>query len=310
MGNLVYARARLSENVPSSSAARYAPIIDDWPMSEFSQLLERELPLIEKITNVICRRSGMSADDIEEFTAEVKLRLVKNDYAILRAYERRSRFATYIAAVIRRLLIDYRRHHLGKWHDSAEARRLGRLGIDIERAILRDGRTVEETLTLLRDEHPGVTIDEIERIAGVLPARIRHKLVPIEEAESIESRGAADRVVHVDTAARISAVVCAFIDKLPPDEQLIFRLRFDCDMTVAQISRSLHRDQQVLYRLLYKYFDALRAELTSVGVDARAVEDLIGSDSTLLDFQLKKRTARPSEGAENEGADRQEDSSS
>lgn len=307
MGNLVYARARLPKDAVSLSAARCAPIVDDWPMSEFSQLLERELPLIEKITNVICRRSGMSADDVEEFTAEVKLRLVKNDYAILRAFEQRSRFATYIAAVIRRMLVDYRRHHLGKWHDSAEAQRLGRLGIDVERAMLRDGRTLEETLALLREKHRGVTIDEIERIARLLPAKIRHRLVSIEEADSIASRGDADRVVHMDTAARISAVVCAFIDKLPRDEQLIFRLRFDCDMTVAQISRSLHRDQQVLYRLLYKHFGALRAELTGVGVDARAVEDLIGSDSTLLDFQLKKRAARPSEGAESEGADRQED---
>jgi RNA polymerase sigma factor (sigma-70 family) len=279
-------------------------------MSEFSQLLVRELPLIERIINVICRRSGMNPDDIEEFTAEVRLRLVKNDYAILRAYEQRSRFSTYVAAVVRRMLIDYRRHHLGKWHDSADAQRLGRLGIDVERAMVRDGRTLEETLTLLRDKHPRVTIDEIERIARLLPAKIRHKLVSIEEAESIESRGDADRVVNADMAARISAVVCTFIDGLPRDEQLIFRLRFDCDMTVAQISRSLHRDQQVLYRLLYKHFDALRAELTKVGVDARAAEDLIGSDSTLLDFQLKNRTPRPSEGPESEGAGRQEDTSS
>lgn len=310
MGNLVYARSRLSEDGVSLSAARCAPIVDDWPMSEFSQLLERELPLIKKITNVICRRSGMNTDEIEEFTAEVNLRLVNNDYLILRAFAGRSSFGTYIASVIGRMLIDYRRHHFGKWHDSAEAQRLGRLGIDVERAVLRDGRTLEETLTLLRGKHPGVTIDEIERIARLLPVKVRHKLVPIEEADSIESRGDADRVVRTETAARISAVVSAFIDKLPRSEQLIFRLRFDCDMTVAQISRSLHRDQQVLYRLLYKHFAALRAELTSVGVDARAVEDLIGSDSTLLDFQLKKRTARPSEGAESEGADRQEDKSS
>lgn len=309
MGNLVYARSRLSKDGVSLSAGRCAPIVDDWPMSEFSQLLERELPLIEKITNVIGRRSGMSADEIEEFTAEVKLRLVKNEYSILRAFAGRSSFSTYIASVIGRMLIDYRRHHFGKWHDSAEAKRLGRLGIDVERAMQRDGRTLEQTLTLLREKHPGVTIDEIERIARLLPTRIRHKLVPIEEAESIENHSDVDRVERMDMAARISAVVSAFIDKLPRGEQLIFRLRFDCDMTVAQISRSLQRDQQVLYRLLYKHFAALRAELTNVGVDARAVEDLIGSDSTLLDFQLKKRTARPSVGAESEGADPEDTSS-
>ncbi|PYQ28188.1 MAG: hypothetical protein DMF56_17285 [Acidobacteria bacterium] len=277
---------------------------------EFSDLLVRELPFIERLTHMISRRQGMDADEIEEFTAEVRLRLVKNDYALLRAYQGRALFSTYIAAVIRRMLINYRRHQRGKWHDSAEAQRLGRLGIDVERALVRDGRTLQETLTLLREKHPEVTIDEIERIARLLPAKVRQKFVPIEEAESLESTGDADRVVRTDMAARISAVVCAFIDSLPGDEQLIFRLRYDCDMTVAQISRSLHRDQQVLYRLFYKHLDALRAELTKVGVDARAVEDLIGSDSTLLDFRLKNRTARPSEENEIEGADRQEDTSS
>lgn len=307
MGNLVYARARLSKNGVLLSAARCVPIDDDWPMSEFSQLLIRELPLIERITNVICRRSGMGTDEIEEFTAEVKLRLVNNDYAILRAYAGRSSFNTYIAAVIKRMLIDYHRHLRGKWHDSAEAKRRGQLGVDVERAIVRDGRTLEDTLKLLADRHPEITIDEIEHIATSLPAKCRPKRVPIEEAESTESTGDADRVVRVDMAARISAVVCAFIDRLPGDDQLIFRLRFDCEMTVAQISRSLHRDQQVIYRLLYKHFGALRLELTNVGVDARAVEDLIGSDTTLLDFWSKNRSLRPSEGAESEGADRQED---
>jgi RNA polymerase sigma factor (sigma-70 family) len=307
MGNLVYARAQLSKDGVSLSAARCAPVVDDWPMSEFSQLLERELPLIERITHVICRRSGVKPDEIEEFAAEVKLRLVKNDYAILRAYAGRSSLNTYIAAVIKRMLIDYRRHLRGKWHDSAEAKRLGPLGIDVERAIVRDGRTPEETLTLLREKHPGITIAEIERIAKSLPVKIKHKLVPVEEAESIQSTNDTDRVVQRDMAARISAVVCAFIDSLPAEDQLIFRLRFDCEMTVAQIARSLHRDQQVIYRLLYKHFGALRVELTNVGVDARAVEDLIGSDSTLFDFWSKNRSVRPSEGAESEGADRQED---
>lgn len=289
---------RLSIDGVSLPAARCAPIVNDWPIFEFSQLLERELPLIERITNVICRRGGMQPDAVEEFSAEVKLQLVKNDFAILRAYAGRSSFSTYIAAVIRHMLIDYRRHHLGKWHDSAEAQRMGRLGIDVERTMVRDGRTIQETLTLLREKHLEVSIDEIEHIARLLPVKIRRRLVPIEEAESIESTGDADRVVRLDMAARISAVVCAFIDSLPGDEQLIFRLRFDCDMTVAQISRSLHRDQQGLYRLLYKHFGALRAELTKVGVDAGAVADLIGSDSTLLDFRLKDRTALPSEAAE------------
>jgi len=279
-------------------------------MSEFSDLLIKELPLIERITGVICRRSGMNADAIEEFTAEVRLRFVRDDYAILREFRGRSRFSTYVAAVVRRMLIDYQRHHLGKWHDSAEAQRLGPIGIAVERALVRDGRMPQEALALLQAKHPGLTLEEVERIAELLPVKIRRRRVDIEEAELVANSGDADRVIRMDMAARISAVVCSFIDGLSGDDQLILRLRFDCAMTVAQIARSLNRDQQVLYRLMYKHFDALRAELTKVGVDAQSVEDLIGSDSTLLDFRLKNRSVRPSERPESEVADRQEDKSS
>ena len=310
MVNLVYARPRALKEEISLSAAPCPAIVDDWPMSEFSDLLIRELPLIERITGVICRRSGMDTDAIEEFTAEVRLHFVKNDYAVLRGFRGRSGFSTYVGAVVQKLLIDYQRHHLGKWHDSAEAQRLGPVGIAVERALVRDGRTPQEALPALQAKHPGVTLAEIERIAEQLPVKIRRRRVDIEEAESVANGGDVDRVIRMDMAARISAVVCTFIDGLSGDDQLIFRLRFDCDMTVAQIARSLNRDQQVLYRLLYKHFDALRSELTKVGVDVQSVEDLIGSDSTLLNFRLKYRGVRPSEGAESEVADRQEDTSS
>jgi RNA polymerase sigma factor (sigma-70 family) len=283
---------------------------DDWPMSDLSDLLVRELPLIERITTVICRRHGMDSDAIEEFSAEVRLRLVKDDYAVLRAFGGRSKFNTYIAAVIRRMLIDHRRHNWGKWHDSAEAGRLGDLGVDVERALHRDGRTAQDAAEQLRKKYPGISPEEIERIATLLPPRIPRRRVGMEEASSIEAASDADRVIHMETAARISAVVCTFIDGLPGDDQLIFRLRFDCEMTVAQIARSLHRDQQVLYRLLYRHFGGLRDALTAAGVDAQAVEALIGSDSIPLDFQLKNRSVRPSREDESEVADRREEPSS
>jgi RNA polymerase sigma factor (sigma-70 family) len=285
-------------------------MVDDWPMSEYSDLLLRQLPLIERITTVICRRYNMDQAAIEEFMAEVRLRFVMDDYEALRAFRGRSSFSTYAATVIGRMLINQRRHQLGKWHDSAEARRRGPIGIDVERALVRDGRSIQEALPGLVAKYPGITAAEIEQIAATLPGRVRRRRVNLEEAEGVAGPAEVDGVIRMEMAAQITAVVCSFIDGLPGDDQLILRLRFDCDMTVAQIARSLHRDQQVLYRLLHKHFDALRTELTRLGIDAKAVEDLIGSDSTLLDFRLKNRSVRPSEAIESEVVDGQEDTSS
>ena len=49
--------------------------------------------------------------------------------------------------------------------------------------------------------------------------------------------------------------------------------------------------------------------MTAAGIDVQAVEDLIGSDATLLDFRLKNRGVRPSEEDERAVAARQEDTS-
>ena len=68
----------------------------------------------------------------------VKLRLVENDYAVLRAYEARSKFETFISIVVQRMALDFRIHMWGKWHASAEAKRLGPLAIRLEELLLRN----------------------------------------------------------------------------------------------------------------------------------------------------------------------------
>jgi DNA-directed RNA polymerase specialized sigma24 family protein len=62
--------------------------------------------------------------DAEDFGSSVKLHLLENDCAILRKWEGRSSFATYITIVIRRLLVDQRRAG-GRFYTSAAAHRGG-----------------------------------------------------------------------------------------------------------------------------------------------------------------------------------------
>lgn len=309
MQNVVYARFPITEERSPQSATPPAPVVDDCTMSEPSDLLLSRLPVIENVITAICRRKGMSADAVEEFAAEVRYRLVKDDYAILRAFAGRSRFETYIAAVLHRLLLDYRNHEWGKWHDSAEAVRLGQVAIDVERCIHRDGRSIDETLVLLHDRYTELTRIEIEQLLVRLPPRTRRTRVDLDEAGELPAAPERHDVTRSETAARISAAVRSFIDGLPEDDQLILRLRFDADMTVAEIARSMRLDQPLLYRRLYKHYRDLREVLARAGLGARDVEDVIGSDSALLDFQLKSHDVRPSKKGESEVADQREETS-
>jgi RNA polymerase sigma factor (sigma-70 family) len=269
-------------------------------MSEPSEFLLENLTLVRQITASICSRRGMQADEIEDFISEVQLRLVSDDYAVIRAFRGRSSFPTYLAAVVTRQLLDYRNHRWGKWHASAEAERLGGVAILVERALYRDHQTIDEALAGLAADHPELKRDDVERLAARLPRRIRRKMVDLDEATTVASNETSSDAGKDETAARISNVVSLYIDRLTKDEQLILKLRFDADMSVADISRALHVDQQTLYRRYYKHFRQLRVELEHAGVAAADVAALIGTDTAFLDFGLKNGDGRPSE--ENERA--------
>lgn len=307
MNRLVYSRRTLKEGeeedgpAPSSATAE-APV-----MSEPSEFLLENLPLVRQITASICKRRGMQPDEVEDFISEVQLRLVSDDYAIIRAFRGRSSFPTYLAAVVTRQLLDYRNHQWGKWHDSAEAERLGEVAIAVERAVYRDHQSIDEAFAALAADHPQLTREAVERLLARLPRRMRRRMVDLDEATAVVSPDRAVDPGQSETAVRISTIVGAYIARLPKNDQLILKLRFDSEMAVAEISRALHIDQQTLYRRFYKHFHLLRIELERAGVAAEDVAALIGTDTAFLDFGLKNEDVGPSEENERAVSGRQEE---
>jgi RNA polymerase sigma factor (sigma-70 family) len=259
-----------------------------------SDILLEHLPLVERIIRKVCG-GRMDASHIEEFSGFVRLRLIENDYAILRAFIGRSSIGTYLTTVVARLLNDYRNHEWGKWHASAEAKRQGNLGLDLERLIVRDARPLNEAFRILLPDYPGITKAELEELAARFPKRHRRRMVGLDQRpEPSVASGAHDVVSDAETGALISKVVCAFIDRLPGKDQLLLQFRFEGDMTVPEIAKSLGEDAQSLYRRLRLRFAELREELEKAGVSLADAAKLIGSDGAVLDFKLKNKGRRPS----------------
>jgi len=268
---------------------------------EEQELLTSNLALIERAVAFASRRHRLSEDDADEFRSIVHVKLIENDYAILRAYEARSSFATYISVVVQRMALDFRVHHWGKWHSSAEAKRLGELAVDLEKLLHRDGRTLDDALPILAARHDGVTRASLAALAARLPARPpRHREVAMEDAEPVAAHSAAAveaRLVASDRereSRRVSALVSEIIGRLPDDDRLILQLRFQGGMTVAQIARMLGIEQKLLYRRIEKQMRDLKRELEAEGVSPRDVVDLIGGDDSLLQFDFGNGNRRPS----------------
>lgn len=259
------------------------------------------LAIIDRVVAFVCRRHRLERSDCEDFASNVHLKLIENDYAVLRAYEGRSGFATYINIVVQRAALDYRIHMWGKWHPSAEAKRLGDVAVELERILHRDGRTLDDAVSILAPRHDGVTAESLAALAARLPERApKRRDVDVEEAENVavtRPNDVEEPLVAEERrrmSERISSIMSSLIKRLPDDERVILQLRFEGGMTVAQIARAMHLDQKLTYRRIERRMRELREELARSGIASEDVLDLIGGDEELLRFPFGNSESRPS----------------
>ena len=138
-----------------------------------STVAPRPSRLVDQIVRTTGRRRHLSAPELEDFSSFVRLRLIENDYAILRKFQNRSTLWTYLSAVIERLSLDYCAEKWGRWRPSAMAERLGPAAVVLERLVSRDWHTVEEALEILSNHDFGLDEADLLKIWEQLPLRVR-----------------------------------------------------------------------------------------------------------------------------------------
>src|SRR5258708_1904751 len=123
-----------------------------------------------------CARNHVSHEDAEEFGSHVRLKLIEENYAIIRKFQGRSALRTYLTVVIQRLFLDFRISAWGKWRPSAEAKRGGALAMLLEQLLVRDGHTFDEACQLLATKYGIAAEDaELERVASRFPMRVKRR---------------------------------------------------------------------------------------------------------------------------------------
>jgi len=256
------------------------------------ELFLSNLDVIESAARFVARRARLTPDDAEDLASAVKLRLIEDDYAVLRKFEGRCALSTYIASIAHRLFVDDWMHVHGRWRPSAEAKRLGEAAVLLESLLVRDHLPLAEALPIAQRAHPALTKEEAASIELRLPHRgPRPRLVALEnevgpsvggetvEAEAIEH----ERAVVSERASR---VVQAALGSVAEEERVAIRLRFGQEMSVADIARALQCDQKQLYRRIDNILRRLRDALQREGFDAAEIRELIGAIDSHLDFGL------------------------
>jgi RNA polymerase sigma factor (sigma-70 family) len=237
------------------------------PDSPHERIFLDSLPLIERIIGALCRRCGFVEDDAPDFASWVKLRLVEDDFAVIRNFRGESGIGTYLTVVVAMLARDYHLRQRGRWRPSAAALREGAVAVRLESLIHRRGYRFAEAAELLRTS--GETDLSDRHLAGLfarLP--VREPMTPI--ADTLVAAAALD-----EDRRRLGGLVDQYLDAFPAEDRLIVRMRFWEDMSVADIGRGLNLDQKPLYRRLDRLLATMRERLARDGLTSVQFHEFI-----------------------------------
>lgn len=264
---------------------------------DYQRLLLDQFDLINQIVRTVGRRRHLSATEQEDFASFVHLRMVDDDYAVLRKFQNRSTLWTYLAAVIERLSLDFCVEKWGRWRPSAMAERLGPVAVALERLVNRDSHSVDEALEILKTNH-GVTLThaELRELWKQLPVRLRHTEVGEEAARGLSindsSEAAIDDADRRETVNRLQSALQNAFAQVAPQDRVLIALRFDQDLSMVEIAKLTGSSVPTLHRHLDRSMKRLRSALSHSGFDPRKVANLIGHPSIALSPLLRAEVER------------------
>jgi RNA polymerase sigma factor (sigma-70 family) len=253
--------------------------------SDIESLFLAHLATIDRICAMVCARQGVRGENADDFTAWARMRLMENDYAILRQFGGRASAATFLSVVVANLFRDHRIRERGRWRCSAVARRLGPHAERLERLVYAHGLAFSEAARTLRSETGDDISDrELAEIFAHLP--VREPMRPQFEGDAgllhVPTPASADAGLEAEAERHEREALRAGLGEalamLPAEDRLILRMRYWDGVSVANIARDLRLEQKPLYRRIDLLLRRLRRHLVAAGVDPQAVLASIGAD--------------------------------
>ena len=184
----------------------------------------------------VVRAMTSDRDAAMDAYARVLERLREDDFHRLRAYvpDGRSRFTTWLVAVVRRLCLDWHRERFGRARAEDSAR----------------AREAHERRRRLASLALDAGVDELTETA---------------DAATTEADGPEERLRILELSGALDAALAA----LAPADQVLLRLRFDDGLSAQQIARTLHYPTPFhVYRRINALLAQLRATLRARGIES------------------------------------------
>lgn len=237
------------------------------------------LDVIEDVIRFVCRRRRSRPDEADDFRSFVHLRLIADDYAVIRKFKGNSRFSTYLTTVIQRLFLDYRVREQGRWRPSAAARKLGPEAEELEKLISRDGYSLEEAVELVLRQEVSLSREVLTDMAARLSGRPPRRF---EDAQELAEMPGPDTTAELGLLSRerdsersqLVELLRANLGDLEAEDRMILRLRYEQGFKIVDIAHTLQLPTKPLYRRLERLLRDLRQRLQEHRVSPDDIERL------------------------------------
>lgn len=250
--------------------------------SALEALFLEHLPRVERTIASLARRHGLRDAEAADLASWIKLRLIEDDYAVLRKFRGESAITTYLTVVIATLVQDYRVQKWGRWRPSAAALRKGGVAMKLEALVYRQGYQLSQAAEVMRSAGETQLSDrELSSLLSELPSRspLRPKEIGAESISELPAAFGADTLVDesLERAERreVEVALRRALDELAVEDRCILLMRYWQDMSVADIARALTLEQKPLYKRIDRLLGDLRRLLMRHGVSAEQAGNLI-----------------------------------
>lgn len=247
------------------------------------ELYHQSLEVLPPILRGLGREKRLSPEEVEDLRSEIQVRLLEDDYRVLRRWDNRSSLKVYVSTVVYNLWHDRVRGVKGKVLVSAAAKRLGPPAKELEVLLGRQGLTFDEAYQAIKPRFPGLSRSEAEEIAAQLNPRPGRRFeseevvarLPDQEPAGDERLERREKLVEKRKAL---ALMGQRLSELPEEDRILLLRAHAQGVKFSCIARSLGLDQRSLYRRNERLIAKLRTDLEDAGIRWEDLSEVLGVD--------------------------------
>lgn len=279
------ARKRLSKPAGSVESAKR---VDDREGSQGALgAFEDQLTTVVEVLERQCRMRLRSEEEREEFPAWAMIRLIERWPKLVRDFQARARFTSYLDRVVENLVRDYRIEKWGKWRPSQCARRLGLQALELERLVYRDRWEPKEAVETMvfQSRLPSARSEEVmrERLWSVLADLPRREPIPVAlDPDLIANWFADSRALDFQeendlraSHARLLRLLVRALGELDEASRTLLESYFVHGTPYVEVAAEEGRDRTEVYNQAHKSLRRMRRLFEREGVERRELGRLL-----------------------------------